>query len=156
MTHQSHHTIEMTRKRKPVSTPRKFCQKRGAALRLLRVRAPGGTRTHTPKNLILSQARLPIPPQALKEGHYIRALSAPPRIHSIIHHTASIALVRRLNRLAQKRITLTHILQARWAREAFILTALMNDTTSVARLRYRFHPRTTSRDVKCNTHMLGL
>ena len=26
---------------------------------------PGGTRTHTPKNLILSQARLPIPPQAL-------------------------------------------------------------------------------------------
>lgn len=26
------------------------------------LRAPGGTRTHTPKNLILSQARLPIPP----------------------------------------------------------------------------------------------
>lgn len=35
--------------------------------------ARGGTRTHTPKNLILSQARLPIPPLglALKGTHKI-------------------------------------------------------------------------------------
>ena len=68
--------IEMTGEESWYPRPKKG--KKGTALQPLRARAPGGTRTRTPKNLILSQARLPIPPQALKEGHHIRALSAPP------------------------------------------------------------------------------
>ena len=51
--------------------------KQGKETVLAAVGAQGGTRTHTPKERILSAPRLPIPPQ----GHMVRVVGLEPTRH---------------------------------------------------------------------------